>query len=389
MVDNSLMLTKLELIERPYVFKIMIGLQQQIEELLERIDIRINGDRPWDIQVHNSSLFQRVVRQGSVGLGEAYMDRWWDCEALDEFFTRILNVDLEKKVALTLPGIFGYLKSVIRNPQTQHRSYDVGRQHYDIGNDLYEKMLDRRMVYTCGFWDGAGNLDEAQEHKLAQVCRRLKLEPGQRILDIGCGWGSFAQYAAEEYSVEVVGVTVSKEQQKLASKRCQSLPVEVRLQDYRDVDERFDGIVSLGMLEHVGSKNYRTYMRMANRCLKKGGRFVLHSIGGNKSVHTTDPWIAKYIFPNSMIPSIRQLGLSMEGLFIMEDWKNHGPEYDQTLMAWYRNFIENWDLLKKHYSERFFRMWKYYLLCSAGSFRARKNNQWEIVLSKHPLSDDS
>jgi len=360
----------------------MKALKSKVRNLLESADIQINGERPWDIHVHNEGLYERILQEGSLGLGEAYMDRWWDCEALDEFFTRVLQGNLREKLTFDLPAFWEYTKALLWNQQNQDRAFEVGEHHYDMGNDLYQKMLDSRMVYTCGYWDGVDSLDEAQEQKLERVCKRLNLSPRDKILDIGCGWGSFAEYAAKKYNAKVVGITISKEQRNWAAERCKDLPVEIRLEDYRDLNEPFDGIVSLGMLEHVGSKNYRTYMKAAHRCLKKGGRFVLHTIGGNQSVHTTDPWIEKYIFPNSMIPSIRQIGLSMEELFVMEEWINHGYDYDKTLMVWYQNFIDHWDELKQHYSQRFFRMWSYYLLCSAGSFRARKNNQWEIVLSK-------
>jgi cyclopropane-fatty-acyl-phospholipid synthase len=173
---------------------------------------------------------------------------------------------------------------------------------------------------------------------------------------------------------------------ELGRERCKGLPVEIRLQDYREVNEPFDHIVSLGMIEHVGSKNYRTYMQTAHRCLKDDGIFLLHTIGSNRSVRTTDPWIEKYIFPNSQLPSIRQLALASEGLFVMEDWQNFGVHYDKTLMAWYQNFDAGWDELKSTYSERFYRMWTYYLLSCAGSFRARKNQLWQIVFSKQGIS---
>jgi len=368
--------------------EIMADLKQTIQNILDAADIKINGNRPWDIQVHNEKLYRRVLKQGSLGLGEAYMDRWWDAEDLSEFFNHVLSAELQKKVALSWPMIWTFVKSWVQNPQTEEKSFEVGEHHYDTGNDLFEAMLDKRMVYTCGYWiDGVKTLDEAQEKKLDMVCQKIQLESGQRVLDIGCGWGSFAKYAAEEYDVEVVGVTVSKEQQQLARERCEGLPVEIRLQDYRQLDEHFDAIVSLGMFEHVGVKNYRTYMKVASRCLKDDGLFVLHTIGGNKSVRNTDPWIEKYIFPNSMIPSIRQIGLAIEDLFVMEDWDNYGLHYDQTLMAWYDNFKEHWDELKEHYSSRFYRMWEYYLMCSAGSFRSRKNNQWQIVLSKEGVME--
>ncbi len=288
---------------------------------------------------------------------------------------------------MSKPMIWTFLKSWVKNPQSSQRAFEVGERHYDTGNDLFEAMLDKRMVYTTAYWLGVDTLDEAQEKKLDTVCQSLQLGSGQRILDIGCGWGSFAKFAAENYGAEIVGLTVSREQQKLARQRCEGLPVEIRLQDYREMDDKFDRIVSLGMFEHVGVKNYRAYMRTAARCLKDDGLFVLSTIGGNISVRNTDPWIEKYIFPNGMVPSIRQIGLAIEDLFVMEEWVNYGPHYDRTLMAWHQNFTDHWDELKAHYTEEFYRMWEYYLLASAGSFRARKNQLWQIVFTKQGLVD--
>ncbi len=360
---------------------------KKIKVELESADIQIDGSKPWDIQVKDSRLFNRILRQGSLGLGEGYIDGWWEAKALDEFFTRVLRAGLEKRVYGKPAMIFENLKSLLTNRQSKDKAHEIGEHHYDIGNDLYIAMLDTRMVYTCGYWQQAKSLDEAQEAKLDLVCKKISLQPGQRVLDIGCGWGSFAKYAAEVYGAEVVGITISNEQVELGRERCKGLPVEIRFQDYREVNEPFDHIVSLGMIEHVGSKNYRTYMQTVHRCLKDEGRFILHTIGSNESVRTTDPWIEKYIFPNSQLPSARQLSLAAEGLFVMEDWQNFGAHYDKTLMTWYQNFEEHWDELKSNYSERFYRMWKYYLLSCAGSFRARKNQLWQIVFTKQGIPD--
>ncbi len=356
-----------------------------VESLLSWADIRIGGNRPWDIKVHDERFYQRVLSGGSLALGESYMDGWWDCDVLDGFFTRIFTAELEKKVrswSLLIP----YIKAHLLNLQSRARAFQIGEAHYDIGNDLYEAMLDKRMTYTCGYWSDAKTLDEAQEAKLDLVCKKIGLKKGDHVLDIGCGWGSFARFAAENYGATVTGITVSKEQMALAQERCKGLPVTIRLQDYRDVDERFDHIISLGMFEHVGYKNYRTYMQVAHRCLKDGGLFLLHTIGGNMSVKTTDPWIEKYIFTNSMLPSIAQIATAVEGLFVMEDWHNFGSDYDKTLMAWFKNIDRAWEKLKSNYDERFYRMWKFYLLACAGSFRARKNQLWQIVLSKKGVS---
>ncbi|MBM2838635.1 MAG: Methyltransferase, cyclopropane fatty acid synthase [Deltaproteobacteria bacterium] len=356
--------------------------KKMIEALLEGTGIKINGSNPCDIQVHDNRFYKRVLTNSSLGLGESYMDGWWDSKSLDGFFFKIFSSGIENK-ARNWQIIPYLLRNVITSVGHKSKAFNIGEKHYDIGNDLYKNMLDKRMVYTCGYWKEARNLDEAQEAKLDLVCRKLDFNRGQKVLDIGCGWGSFAKYAAEKYGVSVTGVTVSKEQAELGRETCKGLPVEIRLQDYRDLSGQFDHIVSLGMFEHVGYKYYRTYMKIVNSCLKDHGLFLLHTIGGNRSVVATDPWIDKHIFPDSMLPSIKQIGSSIENLFVMEDWHNFGSDYDRTLMAWYSNFNKSWDDIKSDYDDRFYRMWKYYLLSCAGSFRARKNQLWQVVLSKN------
>ena len=355
--------------------------KRQLEELLAIADIRINGTRPFDIAVKDERLYGRVLQQGSLGLGEAYMDDWWECARLDELFTRVLVARLDERVRQSWGLLARAAWARIANPQNPSRAFKVGQYHYDMGNDLYQAMLDTRMTYTCGYWDNVTTLDDAQEAKLDLVCRKIGLKAGDRVLDIGCGWGSFAKFAAEKYGARVVGITVSKNQVELGREMCKGLPVEIRLQDYRDVREQFDHIISLGMFEHVGYKNYQTYMEVARRCLKPDGLFLLHTIGGNRSVTSTDAWIGKYIFPNSMLPSISQISRAVEGLFVVEDWHNFGADYDKTLMAWHANVEHHWGHLQSRYDERFHRMWRYYLLSCAGSFRARRNQLWQIVLS--------
>jgi cyclopropane-fatty-acyl-phospholipid synthase len=360
-----------------------------IQELLDHVGVQIDGQAPWDIQVHNPDFYSRVIAGGSLALGESYMDGWWDCEALDQFFERILAARFDKKVRKSITLLMAAAKARLTAMHGRARAFEVGRRHYDIGNDLFTVMLDKRMNYSCAYWQEADTLDEAQEAKLELTCRKLELEPDMRVLDIGCGWGSFAIYAAEKYRVKVTGVTVSAEQVKLGQSCCTDLPVRFELKDYRDIQETFDRIVSIGMFEHVGFTHYRTYMQVVNRCLKDDGLFLLHTIGSNTSVHSVDPWYAKYIFPNSMLPSARQISEASEGIFILEDWHSFGPHYDPTLMAWHRNFIDNWHRIQDAYDARFKRMWAYYLLSSAGSFRARRNQLWQIVFSKNGGSENT
>jgi len=352
--------------------------------LLQKAGITLNGDRPWDIRVHDPRFFDRFGSGGSLALGESYMDGWWDVEALDEFFTRAFEARLHRQLRVP-PSIF--LRALlfrVLNPQGRRRAFQVGERHYDTGNDLFERMLGTHMAYSCAYWKDAQDLDAAQAAKLDLVCRKAGLRRGQRLLDIGCGWGSLLRFAAERYHVEGLGITVSSEQAELARRRCAGLPVEVLLQDYRDLVGSYHAVVSIGMAEHVGWKNYSAYMEAAHRCLRPGGYFVLHTIGSRRSVRETDPWIEKYIFPNSMLPSLAQLAKAAEPYFVVEDVQNFGPDYDRTLMAWDENFRSAWPGLSGRYGKRFYRMWRYYLMASAASFRSRRIQLWQLVLARRP-----
>ena len=355
------------------------ALKQSINEIFSAAGISINGKNFFDIRIQDERFFERVTADGSLGLGEAYMEGWWDCECLDDFFCRLICSNAEDKVKKNWKLL---LWATLINVNGKSKAFQIGERHYDIGNKLYQNMLDKRMTYSCGYWKDVNNLDEAQEAKLDLICRKLDLQPGDRILDIGCGWGSFVKYAAEKYRAKAVGVTVSEKQAVLAKEMCAGLPVEIRLQDYRELDEKFDHIVSVGMFEHVGYKNYRTYMETACKCLSDDGLFLLHTIGDIRSNVAAEPWFDKYIFPNSIIPSLKQISAAIEKIFVMEDLHNFGSYYDPTLTAWFNNFNRSWDELKNEYSDRFYRMWKYYLLSCAGTFRARSLQVWQIILSK-------
>lgn len=362
--------------------------EKPYRDLFAEADIQLEGQRSSDLQIHNPRFYKRVLTEGSLGLGESYMEGWWDCQSLDKFFYKILGAHLPEKVANNKMAFLLEFTARVMNLQSKERAWLVGKQHYDLGNKLYTSMLDSRMIYSCGYWQHASNLEQAQKAKLDLVCRKLHLKPGMTLLDIGCGWGGMAKFAAENYGVSVLGVTISKEQFKFAKQCCKGLPIEFRLQDYRELHhEEFDRIVSIGMFEHVGYKNFRTFMKVSERCLKKEGLFLLHTIGSNTSGVCTDEWIHKYIFPNSMLPSGKQITEAIEDLFIIEDWHNFGTDYDKTLMAWHSNFCKHWNELEPKYNHRFYRMWTYYLLSCAAAFRARKNQLWQIVLSKQGVKE--
>ncbi|WP_267223814.1 cyclopropane fatty acyl phospholipid synthase [Dyella silvae] len=357
-------------------------LKTRAASLLEHAGIRLDGTDATDLRVHDERLYTRVFAHGSLGLGESYMDGWWDADDLPGMFTRLLNAHLDIELK-TLDTLLAHLKARFINMQRGDQAFEVGRAHYDLGNDLFRAMLGKRLVYSCGYWAQATNLDEAQVAKLDLICRKLKLQPGQRVLDIGCGWGEGLKYAAEHYGVHGVGVTVSQEQAEFARELCANLPVEIRLQDYRELNEPFDAIFSIGMFEHVGALNYRTYFEVARRCLRDDGLFVLHSIGTNNTPARPDPWIEKYIFPNSMIPAAGQVAEALQNLFVVEDWHNFGADYDRTLTAWRANFDTAWPQLAELYDSRFRRMWHFYLAVSAAVFRSRRNQLWQLTLSPH------
>ncbi|HEX4044761.1 MAG TPA: cyclopropane fatty acyl phospholipid synthase [Gammaproteobacteria bacterium] len=359
-----------------------------VNQLLQSIDVTVNGNNPWDIQINNPKFYTRVVREGALGLGEAYMDNWWNCERLDVFFDRLLRAKIDGKIKVPFRFVMKSILAKFFNFQSKLLAREVAHKHYDLGNSLFQNMLDSRMIYSCGYWKSATTLEEAQIAKLELICQKLQLRPGLTLLDIGCGWGGLAKYASEKYGVQVVGVTISKQQQEFAKQHCAGLPIDIRLQDYRDLSEKFDRVVSVGMFEHVGHLNYKIYMQTVHNVLSDSGLFLLHTIGSNETTSFPNEWIMKYIFPNGMLPSIKQISEASEKLFIMEDWHNFGADYDKTLIAWYDNFIKNWDKIKSsYYDERFYRMWTYYLLACAGNFRARSSQLWQVIFSKHGVQE--
>lgn len=348
---------------------------------LRSAGIEIDGNRPHDLRVLDPRFYSAALLRGSLGFGDAYVDRWWECERIDDLVARILESGSAATCRRASFDLRTGLLSRLSNRQRDKRGHRLASAHYERSHELFRTMLDRRLVYSCAYWKEKDTLDDAQEAKLDLVCRKLHLVPGLRVLDIGCGWGSFARFAAERYGVVVVGITISKEQAAFARKECSGLPVEIRLADYAKVREPFDRIVSIGMLEHVGYKNYRRYMAVTRRCLGDRGLMLLQVIGSNRSTTHIDPWIDRHVFPGAMLPSIRQLAAAIEPSFVVEDWHNFGTDYDRTLRAWHARFEAGWPDRGTAQDERFRRMWRFYLLSCAGAFRARHIQLWQIVLS--------
>jgi cyclopropane-fatty-acyl-phospholipid synthase len=361
--------------------------KEVITHLFRIAGVIINGSHAWDIQIHNEDFYQRVLHDGEMGLGESYVDGWWDCQRIDMLVDRLFEAESEHYIRSH--GRF-YLKLIfarVFNFQSRRHAFEIGRIHYDLGNLLFEAMLGPTMSYTSGYWPDATTLEEAQMAKYELSAKKLLLEPGMRVLDLNCGWGGFARYLAENYGVQVVGFTISKQQYEYARKHCLNLPIEIFYQDFHDITENFDRIVSMGMFQFVGPLNHRHFMQKMHNHLMRDGIFLLHTIGSNQSVSTTNGWINKYIFPDETLPSISQIGKATERLLIMEDWHNFGLDCDKTLMTWHKNFNARWDGIKVYYDDRFYRMWNYYLLSCAGGFRARAMQVWQIVLSRSGIKD--
>ena len=360
------------------------------ESLLEGTGVRLGGDRPWDITVNRGRLYRRALR-GSLGIGEAYIDGDWDCRALDEMFRRVLAASKLNSPLFRAARALKVLQSRLTNLQTPRRARAVAEEHYDIDHRMYALFLGPWNQYTCCFFDGTDDLEQAEVIKLEMLCDKLELQPGDRLLDIGCGWGGFAKYAATTRGCEVTGISLSAEQIRYASEYTRGLPVAIRRLDYRELPGSglapFDKISIVGMIEHVGYKNYGTLMRVVHEMLKPNGLFLLHTIGNSERTTIVDPWLEKYIFRNSMAPAMSQLADATDGCFVIEDWENYGQYYVPTLQAWYDRFNANWDRIRslktaRAFDERFRRMWNYYLMSSKAAFEAGLVHLWQLVMTR-------
>ena len=354
----------------------------KIDESLASAGIQINGPNPWDIQVYDERWFRRIQRDKSLGLGESYMEGWWDCERIDEMICRLLRAGPGTRIRGTRRRPASLVPGLVFNLRSHIRRHIVARRHCELGNDRFFSFLDPGHQYGCGYFQDTDDLDQAQEKKLELISRKLNLCPGDRLLDLGCGWGGLARYVARHRGSNVTAVNDSSEQLSYAREICKDLPVRFIEHDYRSIGGAYDKIVSVDMFEHVGPKNHRAFMNVAHRSLKRNGLFLLHTLGGDESGTNFDPWMNRYIFPDDVLPSLRQVAKATEGLFVIEDVQNLAPHYDKTLMAWNDRFQKAWPQLETRYDSRFKRMWEYYLLSCAGAFRARNVQLWQIVMTR-------
>jgi cyclopropane-fatty-acyl-phospholipid synthase len=362
-----------------------------ITGVLEQADIRVGGDRPWDLRIHHDRFFPRAMR-GSLGVGESYMDGDWDAGSLIEFFRKTMDAGLQMHPLLRINRVAKEVHARFRNLQTRRRSRAVAEEHYDLDHRMYAQFLGPWNQYTCCFFDGTDDLEEAELCKLEMICDKLEIESGDRVLDIGCGWGGFAKYAASTRGCSVVGISLSDEQIEYARDYTEGLPVEIHRMDYRDLPESplgtFDKVLICGMIEHVGYRNYRQLMKVVHTVLAQDGLFLLHTIGNRHNTAVVEPWIEKYIFRNSMAPSMQQLTRAAADLFVIEDWENYGHYYVPTLQAWHDNFNRNWDRIRaldgpRPFDERFRRMWNFYLMSSRAAFEVEDLHLWHLVMTRY------
>ena len=347
---------------------------------------------PLSVQPISDEVLAIGKRGGLFGLGEAYVDGKFESQDLEGLLLAFAESPHAKRASWTGAMWRLFLEGALKNTQVGARAFEVARHHYDLGNDLFRVMLDPSMSYTSGLFEGeTTTLAAAQEAKLRRLCQKLRLAPGMRVLDIGCGWGNFALFAASHYGVEVTGLTVSEEQLRYIEGVKGQLPIDILLCDYNKFNpgKPFDRIVSIEMIEAVGKKNLNGYFASVSRSLKPGGRFALQAICGDTFNRYSQPalnqfilWLMKNIFPNGYIPNLEELIRPARGEFVLESLSELPGSYERTLRAWNDNFNAGFSDLAAKYSPRFKRMWNFYLLGCAAMFVSRLVQVHHLVFIK-------
>jgi len=356
-----------------------------VVDLLGRAGVGTDGREPWDLHVLDDRFYGRLIAQGSLGFGDSYVDGWWQCPRIDELIHRVLSYDLEADVGTGWGVRLQLLKAKLLNLQAPSRAPEVAA-HYDLGNEFFERVLGKTVMYSCAYWRRAGDLDAAQTDKIDLVAQKLEVATGEHVLDLGCGWGAIAEHLARTRGCRVTAVTISPAQAAYVRQRCAGLPVEVIEADYRDARVvaagPYDKVACVGMMEHVGRKNYRGFLALCARLVKPEGLCLVHTIGTSVTTDVTDPWIERRIFPGSVLPSVVDVARAAEGQLTLEDWHSLGADYDRTLVAWHDNFAGYVASGELQRGERFNRTWRYYLLSFAGCFRTRRSIQlWQMVFA--------
>ena len=348
-----------------------------------------NSDVDAKIQVKNPRFFRRVLAAGNLGLGEAYIDRDFEMEVgtLQEFLTIMVRNRLGERIKLNAPAAVRVAWLRLTNA-LRGKTRNVQR-HYDIGDDLFEALLDSTLTYSCGYAKKpTDDLDQLQFNKLDRICRKLGLRRGERLLDIGCGYGGLLIHAAKHYGVSVTGVTISRHHYERAKARAaeQGLTarVDVQFRDFTDLSGKYDKIVSVGMMEHVPRSEYRKYFNQIYKILEPHGVGLVHTIGANAPTNQHDPFIQKYIFPHSNQPRLSEIceQLEIHRLAIL-DVENMVRHYRYTTERWLENFHANRDRLDAtRYDDAFVRMWEYYLCCGIAAATASDSALYQVLFNK-------
>ena len=361
------------------------GPERTVRTALQQAGVCVGGGNPWDPVVHDPGFYARVARDGMLGLGDAYVDGWWDCADLPELFSRAIRGGLWERASRARPALVKRVKDAVLNRQSPGRAVRNVAAHYVRRNDLVLGMLDPWRAYSCAFFrdpaDPAEGLDAAQERKLGLVCDKLGLAPGHRFADVGCGWGSLLGFAAERRGVRGVGLTPAGTQAAYVRER---YGLTVREQDYRQMTGTYDRVASVGMFEHVGRKNYRAYMEVVARCLAADGLFLLHCFGRPAAgVPPLDPWLDRHVFPGGCLPTLDQVHAAADGVLEAVHQDEWGRHYDPTLLAWAGNFEREAERTGlKQRDGPTYRMWRYYLYTCAGAFRSGDVALWQVVFRK-------
>ncbi len=345
------------------------------------------------IRLTDTSLYHKLFFNPELYAGEAYMDGTLVCE--QRGIRGLLEIFAHNRVRLRKQPAQKVLRKWMKKiKKWQQRNKQPAAQknvqhHYDISNEFYKLFLDDDMNYSCAYFENSNiSLEHAQRAKQLHIASKLNLDSGNTVLDIGCGWGSMAIFLAENFGCNVTGVTLSKEQQELAIERVKakglSNKVDIQLRDYRDVDEKFDRVISIGMFEHVGVVNYLEYFKKIKYLLNDDGCAVVHSIGRKGGPGNTGKWVRKYIFPGGYSPSLSETFSEIEksGLWVT-DCEILRMHYAETLLEWENRFQKNRKLVSEMFDERFCRMWEFYLIVSEFSFRHGKHMNFQIQLTKN------
>ena len=341
-----------------------------------------------EIIIKNDIFFNKLLDRGELGLAESYMDGDWESNDLGNLLKKLMFYQdiLESKAKYQTIN-FLYLKifstyESFFNTNTLIKSPENIQKHYDVGNDLYNKMLGTTMQYTCAYFNKDDmTLDEAQESKMDLIAKKLDLKEGMDVIDIGCGFGSMANYLAKKYKVKVTGVTLSPEQKNFSDEYFGNENVSIEVKDYRLVRGKFDRVYSVGMFEHIGSKNYKEYFDKCYDLLKDDGIMFCHTMGISRpNYHQNEYFASKYIFPEGELPDMLNLTEGYSEKWRLEDFQNIGISYSKTFDAWREN-IGNWETLEG-YDERFKRMWEYYLHLFAENFRCQNFLLFQNVFTK-------